>query len=379
MKKTIITIIGAVLAAGAGFFIRGLLPAGGPPGGMPGMGQMPPASVTAIDMKARPLDVLDEYIATVEPVQEVMIRSEVAGYIDAVHFTEGAFVKEGDLLFTIDRRKYEAQFQVRQAEQVSAQAERIRANKYLKRMQDAGVRSVSQTELDTAESAQLKAEAMLKQTQANLNLAQIDLDHSQVRAPISGRIGAAALTKGNYVAPGADALATLVQTDPIRVVFSMTDRAYLNLRQQEIAGNQKRLTGHIRLPDGTQMPQAGRKDFDDNAMNTQTGTIAVRYLFDNHNGLLVSGSYVNILIGEKERPTGLCIPQKALLADPKGNYVLTVNAEGIVTPAPVKLGKTIGTDMVVLSGLNAGDRVIVNGLQKAMPGATVNVTIEETK
>lgn len=378
MKKLIGFIIGAVLAASVGFILRGLIPAGGAPaGGMPGMGAMPPAAVTAIEMKARPLDELDDYIATVEPVQEVMIRAQVGGYIDAIHFTEGARVNEGDLLFSIDRNKYAAQYQVRQAELASAQAELTRADKYLKRMQEAGARSISQTELDTAESNQLKADAMLKQAEANLNLAQIDLDYSQIRAPIAGRIGAAELTKGNYVSPGTDPLATLVQTDPIRVTFSMTDRAYLGLRQQELAGNAKGLIARVFLPNGSPLHSVGVKEFDDNAMNSQTGTIAVRYLFDNPDGLLIANGYVNILIGEKDREMGLLIPQTAMMAGPQGTYVLTVSAEGIVAQTPVTLGKTIGAEMVVLSGLKAGDRVIVDGVQKASPGATVNATLEE--
>jgi RND family efflux transporter MFP subunit len=376
MKKAIGYLIGAVLAAGIGYYIRGLVPTGAP-GGMPGMGQMPPAAVTAIELKERPLDVLDDYIASVEPVQQVMVRSEVSGYIDAVNFTEGATVKEGDLLFSIDRKRYDAQLKVRQADVASAQAELTRATKYLQRMIEAGARSISQNELDIAESNATKAEAALKQAEANLNLAQIDLDYSQVRAPISGRIGQANLTKGNYVTPGTEALAQIVQIDPIRVVFSMTDRAYLGLRQQEIAGNAQGLNAHIRLPDGTLLDTVGQKDFDSNRMNKETGTIAIRYLFDNKDGLLVAGGYVNILVGAQERPTGLRIPQRAILAGAEGNYVLTVTAEGTVAPAPVKLGKTIDTDMVILSGLKAGDKVIVDGLQKARPGATVNATIAE--
>lgn len=379
MKKAIGYTLGAVIAAAIGFYIRGMVPAGGPPAGMPGMGQMPPAAVTAIELKERPLDILEDYIATVEPVQDVMIRAEVAGYIDQVHFQEGAFVQAGDLLFSIDRKRYDAQVKVRQAELASARAELSRADKYLNRLQQAGTRSISQSELETAESNQLKAAAMLTQAEANLNLAQIDLDYSQIRAPISGRIGEAKLTKGNYVSPGTEELAQIVQTDPIRITFSMTDRAYLGLRQQELAGNAKALAARVRLPDGTQLDTVGTKDFDSNMMDRETGTIAVRYLFDNKDGLLVSGGYVNILVGEKERPMGLRVPQKAVLAGPEGNYVLTVTADGTVAPAPVQLGKTIGTDMVVLSGLKTGDQVITDGLQKARPGAPVTATIEETK
>ena len=173
--KTTIQIIVAVVLIGLGILIGTLIPAGGPPPGMGGWGEMPPPGVKAVELKEVPLDVQSEYIATVEPVQDVMVRSEVSGYLDAVHFEEGSYVEAGALLFTIDREQYEALVAAREADMASAQAEMDRADKFLKRMQDANERSVSQSDIDNAESAQLQAMANLKQAEANLNLAQIDL------------------------------------------------------------------------------------------------------------------------------------------------------------------------------------------------------------
>ncbi len=377
MLNVIGKIIGAVVLIGAGYLLSMFIPAGGPPAGMMGMGDMPPPAVTALELQDQPLDLLREYIAKVEPVQRVMIRSEVAGYIDEVHFKEGSFVNAGDLLFTIDQHQYQAMVDVREAELARAQAELKRAERFLARMQEADKRSISQSDLDSAESTQLQAVAQLKQAEANLSLARIDLGYSEVRAPISGRIGKAALTRGNYVSMAAEVLATVVQTSPIRVVFSMTDRAYFDLRQQEADGTNAAQAARIRLPNGTQLPRIGRKDFDDNAMNDETGTLAVRYLFDNPDGLLVPGGYVNMLLGAEQRPVGIRIPQRAVLLDANGSYVLTVNEAGAVGAARIETGASVEGDVVVLSGLKAGDRIIVDGVQKVQPGATAAVTLQE--
>lgn len=376
MKKAA-WIIAIVIAAGVGFFVRGLLPSGGPPPGMMGMGAMPPPAVTALELREEPLDLLEEYIAAIEPVQEVMIRTEVSGYIDAVLFKEGAMVKQGDLLFTIDPQPYQAMIAVREAELAGAEAELKRSKQFLVRMREAGARSISQSDLDTAESNHLQAVATQKQAEANLNLARIDLAYSEIRAPINGRIGAAMLTKGNYVdSVSGSTLARIVQTDPIRVVFSMTDRAYLNLRGREIAGEAAGQVAWVRLPNGVKLLEIGQKDFDDNRMDEKTGTLAVRYLFDNPDGLLMPGGYATILLGLPERPMGIRIPQKAVLMDPEGRYVLTVNEESVVAMTRIETGDTVESDVVVTSGLKAGDRVVVEGVQKAQPGASVQVTLE---
>lgn len=377
MMKIIGRIAGAIVLLGLGFYIRGFMSAGGPPMGMMGM-EMPPPAVVAVALEEQPLDVLDEYIASIEPVQEVMIKTEVSGYIDAVHFREGAFVEEGEILFTIDRRQYEAMVAVREAELGSARAELKRADQFLERLKQADTRSISASDLETAESAQLQAAAALKQAEANLNLARIDLSYSEIRAPISGRIGAALLTKGNYVdAMLGNTLARIIQTDPIRVVFSMTDRAYLNLLQQEHEGKADKQVARIRLPNGIVLPLIGRKDFADNEMNADTGTMAVRYLFENGGGMLVPGSYARILLGTEERPMGIRVPQQAILQDAQGSYVLTVNDEGLVGAARIEAGSSIETDRVVLTGLKPGDRVVVEGVQKAQPGMTATVTLME--
>lgn len=377
MLKVLGSLVAALLLIGLGFFIRGLTPSGGPPSGMMGYGEMPPPGVKAVELKEAPLDVQSEYIATVEAVQDVMVRSEVSGYLDQVHFTEGSYIEEGTLLFSIDHEQYQALVEAREADLARARAEMDRAEKFFKRMQEANERSVSQSDLDTAESAQLQAVASLKQAEANLNLAQIDLAYAEIRAPISGRIGEAMLTKGNYVNEASDTLARIVQIDPVRVAFSMTDRAYLDIRKQVLSGGAEDLVAQVKLPNGMQLPAKGIKDFEDNAMNPSTGTMAVRYLFDNPDGLLVPGGYVTMQIGKAERPVGIRVPQRAVLVGADGSYVLTVDEAGAIGTASVELGDTMDTDVIVEAGLKAGDRVVVDGLQKVQPGMTASVTLME--
>lgn len=362
MNKIIGRLIAAVALLGLGFYLRGFIPAGGPPPGMGGM-QMPPAAVKVMEVRETLLAAADEYIARVEPLQEVIIRPEVSGRIEQLHFTEGALVKEGDLLFTIDRSAY-------QATADAAQAEMIRAEKRYDRLKKADARSVSASDLESAESDYLRGKAAY-------DLAKVDLDYTEIRSPISGRIGTAMVKKGNYVTPAAAELARIVQLDPVRVVFSQTDRAYLTMRRGELAGTAAALEARVVLPDGSLLPNIGKKDFDDNVINPSTGTIAVRYLFDNPDGLLVPGGYVTARLSNPAGEKGIKIPQRALLLDNDGAYVLTVNEAGTVGMARVEAGRQVELEVAIVSGLKPGDRVVVDGVQKAVPGATVQVILSE--
>jgi membrane fusion protein (multidrug efflux system) len=361
-KKKILKTAGAVVAGAViGWFGRGMMGAGGPPQGMM---QMPPAMVKVLAVEETLLVAADEYIASVEPLQEVVIRPEVSGRIEKVHFTEGSVVKEGDPLFLIDRSAY-------QATADAAEAEMVRAKKrYERRFKKADVRSVSASDLEAAESDYLRAKAAY-------DLAMVDLDYTEIKAPVSGRIGSAMVKKGNYVTPSTAELARIVQLSPIRVVFSQTDREYLSLRRRELAGDAAALEARVILPDGSVFPNIGKKDFDDNAINPMTGTIAVRYLFDNPDGLLIPGGYVTVQLSNPAGEKGVKIPLRALLIDQDGAYVLTVGEAGTVGVARVEAGDQIGPDVIIRSGLEPGSRVITDGVQKTRPGATVQVIPSE--
>lgn len=369
----VVFLISIVMGIAIGFFGAKMMPSGGPP--MMGHGGMgaPAVEVQLSEMIA--LDTPVEHIGKVEPIQDVQVRSEVDGYITAVHFDEGAAINEGDLLFTIDPRQYKATVQVRQAELAQAQAELSRANKYLKRLQNASAKSVSQSDIDTGESDQLQAVAAIKQAEANLNLAEIDLAYTEIRAPISGRIGRALVTKGNYVSNMSDALARIVQLHPIRVVFSLSDRVYYDLK----AAKKTDLVGQLLLPNGSLFGSKGHIDFSDNEIRETTGTLAMRYAFPNDDGTLVPGAFVTIMLGEQAPPMGIAIAQRAVLIDTDGSYVLVADDAGLIRVQRIQTGKTVGMMVEVTSGLKTGEKVVVEGLQKVRPGATASVTIAGAK
>lgn len=383
MKKQIVLIISMLVALAVGYFIGIVLPiakSGADAGADPMtamMKSMMGATVNAEVVKEFELEIPTKHIAMVEPIEDAMIRAEVSGYIEKVHFIEGGMVAEGDLLFTIDSSLYRAAVSSCEAELAQAKAEQARAHKFNDRMQQVDARSISQNDLDKAESDLLGAEASVKRAEAAMENAKINLARTEIRAPISGRIGAAEMTKGNYATPTAGVLARIVRLDPIRVMFSLTDREYLTLRREELADEAKVLLGRVRLSDGTELATTGKKDFDDNAVNPKTGTVAVRYLFDNKDGLLMPGSFVTALLEKTDAEKGILIPQRALLSNQQGTHVLTIGEEGMVTATPITTGAQVGKKIVVESGLKLGDRIIVDGVQKAIPGMPVKFVLVE--
>ncbi|GHV29786.1 hemolysin secretion protein D [Synergistales bacterium] len=315
-----------------------------------------------------------EYVGRVEAIQSVSVKPQVAGEITRVHFREGSVVRAGQPLFSIDGSQYSATVELRRAALASATAARDNAVKYLARLNASDKRSVSEADRDSAENAVRQAEASVAQSRASLKLAEIDLAHASIRSPITGRVGKAAYTKGNYVTPAGGALADIVQVDPVRVAFAMPDKEY-------IAHSGKRAGASydmkLRLADGSEYPVRGEPDFEDNVMNSSTGTIAVAFRFANEDGQLVPGEMVRVSMSAAERSVAPVIPQEALMTDAKGDYVYTVDGSDTVKETRVELGGEYGTMTEVRSGLDGGEKVIVSGLQSARAGSPVKVL--ETK
>jgi membrane fusion protein (multidrug efflux system) len=234
---------------------------------------------------------------------------------------------------------------------------------------------VSATDLEAAVSAELKAKALLQQAQASLEQSELDLGYTVIKAPISGRIGRTTYTKGNLVGPASEALARIVQLDPIRVVYSMSENDLVSDRLVREGGcaqdPENRLVPRIQMPDGQMYPAAGRLDFVDNQVDAGTGTIAVRAVFDNPDGILLPGQYVNVLIRCSEGKRLPVVPQSAVQEDREGRYVFTVDAENRVQQRRIKTGAAIGTNWAVESGLMTGETIIVQGVQKVSPGQIV--------
>jgi RND family efflux transporter MFP subunit len=312
-----------------------------------------------------------EYIGSVEPIQTVQLRPRAAGQIMSAHFKEGSVVKEGDLLFTIDRAQYEATEALRRADLSKAQAGLSRASKYNERLKAADKRSVSANDLDMSANDIQQGRAAVAQAKAALKLAEIDLGYTEITAPITGRIGRVNVTKGNFVSAASGPLATIVQTDPIRVSFAMPDREYMEQIKAFQASGASVYETTLTLADGAQYESRGERDFEDNEMDPSTGTITLHLRFENKKGELMPGSLVKVTARPIKSHIASVVPQEAVMSDAAGDFVYVIDDGDIARRRGVKLGAEIGTAREVISGLDPGEKVIVSGLQNVRPESPV--------
>lgn len=325
------------------------------------------------------------FIGHVEAIKSVNLIPQVTGYVEKVLFREGSLVNEGDILFIIEQERYLANVELAQAELASAQANLVRYERDYKRQASLSKQNyASKATLDTSESNYLQAKASVAQAKANLELAKIDLNYTEIKAPITGYIGKAMVTEGNYVNSTTQNLARIVQTNPIRVAFSVSDKDMLNMRQLYKNGTDSSpIKTELVLPNGTVLVNHLKSRFTDNEINTDTATIAVYTEYSNDSGLLIPGNYVDIRLGEAEDKLALLIPQASILQDEHGNYVMVVNENDTVEVKRVILGDTLDDKQIVIEGLSAQDRVIIQGLQKVKNGQKVKVgeikPVDETK
>lgn len=363
-------LVTAVCLLWLGWMARALVPqkpAGGPPmmAMMGGAGGPPLVEVQAVEEAE--VNPPNAYIGRVEPIQDVDLRAQIGGYVEQVHFKEGALVKPGDLLFTIDAEQYEARVAVRKAEIGQAEAALDRAERYLNRLERSDARAITQADLDTARSDVAQGRAAVKQAVANLALAEIDLKHTRIIAPIAGRVGRTVANVGDYVSPSLGALVRIVQVDPIRIAFSVTDKDYLkaieNFGTERV---QDALRIRFRLPTGTVPDVVGARDYEDNTMSADTATLSVRARFPNAHGLLVPDGYVTVLVDLANAPKSPVVPQEALLTDREGHFVYVVNEAGIAQRRPVSIGAKADGRVAVRSGVKTGERVVVQGTQKVV-------------
>ena len=317
---------------------------------------------------------VEENVAHVEAIQEVDILPQISGYLTAVNFKEGATVKAGDILYTIDDEQYVATVKAREADLEKAKAEVARAALYLKRLQEADARAVSKIDMDKAIADDLSAKAQVLQAEATLNLARINLKHTKIVAAISGRIGKTRCNVGDYVMPSSGALSHIVQTDPIRVAFPMTDRKYVEIARQfakSLKGEENAHRQRIRLPDDTIYAREGQWEFADNTMDSQTASIAMRIRFANPDGILVPNTYVKLLTDRIQPPTLKTVPQIAVLTSDKGSFVWKLDEKNIPALVPVKVIATVGTDTFIETDLKVGDRIVKDGIHKVIAGLPV--------
>lgn len=333
-----------------------------------------------------------QFVGSVVAAQQVDLMARVEGFLDSVNFTEGSFVQADSIAFVIEKDTYQAALEGAQAQLQSAQAAEAGAEANLK-LQDINLvrqqellrtAAVSQSTVDQAQANrdnaaaqvdQAKAQILLMQSQ--LQTAQLNLSFTDVKTPITGRIGKANITEGNLVSPSSGALATVVQTDPIRVVFSISDREYLAVigavhpDNKELAADAAEYSPKLRLPDGTDYDQPGRIAFIDNTIDPSTGTIAVYAEFANPQLKLVPGQFVEVTVQAGQSVELPVVPASAILQDQEGAYVFGLDEQNRAQIRRVTLGQRVGTDWAVTAGLAQGEIVIVSGIQKVRPGIEV--------
>uniref|UniRef100_A0A832EJQ1 Efflux RND transporter periplasmic adaptor subunit n=1 Tax=Desulfacinum infernum TaxID=35837 RepID=A0A832EJQ1_9BACT len=341
----------------------------------PGPGGDGPVTVGVVAVTVQDVNPAAEYVGHVEAVQAVDIRARVEGFLQEVRFREGSRVRAGDVLYVIEQDLYKARVDASKAQLAQAEAALNRAERYLRRLQAARAESVPATDMDNAIAARAEALARLQAAKAQLAVDHIQLAYTVVTSPITGRIGKTAYTVGNLVNPASGVLARVVQEDPIRVVYAVSENDMTAvrsaLREAASGATHRVLTPSLRLADGSLYAQAGAVEFVDNRVDPATGTIAVRAVFPNPEGILIPGQYVTVLVKNRDPKPMPVVPQSAVLVDQKGKVVLTVDQAGQVVARPVTLGPAVGTAWAVTSGLTEGERVIVQGIQKVRPGQTV--------
>ena len=334
--------------------------ANGPAG--PGAGAPPPPEVDVVAVSKSSATVTQELPGRLQAVRTAQVRARVEGVVEKRLFAEGSDVAAGTPLFQLDARTYRAAAD-------SAKADAAVARQTLERYRPLlDMNAVSRQEFDLAE-------AKLKQAEAALAKANLDLENAHVAAPIAGRIGRALVTEGALVGKGeATHLATIEQLDPIYANFTQSNADVLRLQQAIKAGRSKRATQatvELLLDDGSVYAQAGKLLFSDLAVDPNTGSVSLRAEFANPKRELLPGTFVRVRFPESLTDNVIKLPQRAIQSGQQGHFVMVVDADGKAAARPVKTGGMSGADWIVTDGLKEGDQVIVNGLQKARPGTPV--------
>jgi multidrug efflux system membrane fusion protein len=316
----------------------------------------------------------DELTGRVEAIHHVDVRPRVSGYVTGVKYREGSEVPEGAVLFTIDARPYQATLARTAAELERAKARVELATTEAKRAETLlAANAIPRAERDSLVSQAAQAEAERNAAQATVELARLDLEFTQVRAPVAGRTGQAMVSVGDYVAAGPQSLlTTLVSVDPVYVYFTGDEQRYLHL-----AGGAASQTVAIGLADEDGYPHAGKVDFIDNRLDAGTGTIRLRAVVPNPDKRLVPGLYARVRLPEQAPIKAVLVDDKAILTDQDRKYVYVL-AGDTVARRDVTLGRVIDGKRVVTAGLKDGERVIVSNTQKVFPGAKATVAVATT-
>jgi multidrug efflux system membrane fusion protein len=346
------------------------------PDGKPPQG--PPPNVKIAQPLNQTVTEWDEYTGRIEAMESVDIRSRVSGYLDKVNFKDGEKVKKGDLLFVIDPRPFKAQL-----DYATAELERIKSRKELAVNDMARaerlfrVKAISKEELDARQKGLREAAAAVESASANVVTARLNLEFTQIRAPIDGRIGRELITFGNLVKSDDTLLTTIVSTDPVYVYVDADERAVLKYRRQmqRQGRHDASLEGapvELALTDEADFPHQGALDYIAPREDAATGTVTLRGVFANTDELLRPGFFARMRVRGGEPYPGLLLPDRAIGTDQAQRFVWVTNQDNQVEYRTVELGAHIGQSRVIRKGVNAGDWVVIEGLQKLKPGIKVN-------
>jgi membrane fusion protein (multidrug efflux system) len=360
-----------------------LLAAAISPGALAQQAPQAPLAVGVVAAERRPITDQTELNGRIQAVNRVDIVARVNGFLETRFFDEGSTVKKGDLLYRIEQAPYQADLEAKSAAVAQAEAQLTNANIQLRRAEELLKSAAgSQARYDDALAAQLGAAAQLKSAQAAQRQSQINLDYTEIRSPIDGRIGRTAVTPGNVVGPGTGTLTTIVSQDPMYVVFPLPVRRGIELRERYAGkGGFDAVRVRIRLPNGKLYDQVGRLEFVDVTVSSTTDTIILRAVIPNP-VVAVAGEYgrvreltdnefVRVILEGAEPEQVLTVPRTAVLTDQQGNFVYVVDENNVARQRRVRLGDSTPELAAVVSGLSEGERVIVEGLQRVRPNMPV--------
>lgn len=371
-QLALVPLVLAAAACGPGGGDKGGKGHGGPMGG-----GMPPSEVNVATAEAQTLPVTFEYTGQTLGSREVEVRARVTGLLLSRNFREGAPVKKGQSLFTIDPAPFEAAVARAEADVAAAEARVDQARRNAARLKPLyAEKAVSQKEYDDAVSGELIGGADVKAARARLTEAKLNLEYTRVEAPVSGVTGRALPSEGTLVSGPNVLLTTVVQVDPIWVSFGIPDNEQAALQKEADAGRlalPKNFEVELRLADGSSYPKKGRVSFSDVRISQVTGTREARAELPNPDGALRPGQFVRVLLHGAARPKAVAVPQRAVLDGPQGKFVYIVDEKGTAQPRPVEAGPWSGERWIITSGLAGGERVITDGVMKIGPGAPVKV------
>ena len=345
----------------------------------------PPPAVTVAKPVQRTIVDQDEYVGRFVAVDMVEVRARVSGYLEQAHFRDGQLVKQGDLLFSIDQRPFQnalaqakANLALAKSNVTFTEADYARAQQLLRD------RTISEQVFDQRAQAYRNAQASVTANEAMVKQAELDLEFTELRSPVTGRIGDRRVTQGNLVTGGTGGtttlLATIVSIDPIRLEFTFDESAYLRYERlssggKDVTGREGSVAVSLKLIDERDFAHRGHMDFVDNVIDRGSGTIRARAQFSNPDGVFTPGMFARVRVPGSPAYAALLVPDGAILSEQARKYVLVVDDENVARQRYVTLGELVDGSRVIKEGLGSDDRLIVNGLMRARPG--VKVTPQE--